>query len=261
MGGTRITIYRKPTHTDQYLNFASNHHLQHKRSVVRSLTYRAQNLVTEDQDRNKELHHIKAVLKDNDYPGWALKPPKQRDLQPAEIRNKKGNSVVNVPLPYIQGVSERLSRVFKKHGVGVYHKPFNTIRTLLVHPKDPTPLEKKCGVVYEISCDNCPANYIGETARSLGTRVKEHLNTKKDNLSAVGEHCRDTGHSVSWDNISVLCREDSTQKRKIREAIEICAGGPTLNRDSGVDLAPIYKGLLSRDKFDRKSRDNKRVSQ
>ncbi len=85
----------------------------------------------------------------------------------------------SIGLPYVQGLSERLSKTFRQHGVSVYHKPVNTLRSILVHPKDKTPNDKKCGVIilYEITCDQDPAHvYIGETKHPLGKRVKEHTN-------------------------------------------------------------------------------------
>ena len=52
------TIYRKPTHTEQYLDFLSHHPLTHKRSVVRTLTEGANQYVTTDENRKAELAHI-----------------------------------------------------------------------------------------------------------------------------------------------------------------------------------------------------------
>ena len=109
---------------------------------------------------------------------WAFKihPPKNKSDTSRNTTGSQARS--SVGLPYIRGTSEKLARIFKNHGVRAYHKPFNTLRSILIHPKDNTPDHKKCGVVYEIQCPQCPAQYVGETARTLETRMKDHLKQK-----------------------------------------------------------------------------------
>ena len=242
-GSTKVTVYRKPTHTDQYLNFHSNHHLQHKRAVVNTLLLRAHTLVSEDVDKVKEIQHVKEALKADNYPDWMLTIPNADNTGSASRDSEESvnEKRVHASVPYIKGTSERLQRAFKSHEVTLVHKPFNSLRSQLVHVKDKTENLKKCGTIYHIHCEQCDEDHVDETSRLLETRVKEHLSR---NSSAVHEHFQLTGHSVDSSKTKVLAAESNTFKRRIREAIEIKLRKPSLNRDNGFELARIYDTIL-----------------
>ena len=224
-GSTKITIYRKPTHTDQYLNFKSHQPLTHKRSVVRTLTNRAQQYVTTAEDKNSELVHVHNALRANGYPEWALAPPPPSTKRPPNTNNNPRISMLG--LPYVAGLSEQLGRIYKSHNIHMYHKPANTLRSMVVHPKEKTHKGHQCGT---ITCDiDSSHTYIGETKRTLSQRFKEHTNLDKP--IGEGDHCRATGHSVSMKNTQILTHESKRHNRKVKESIYIKQRATTMNRD------------------------------
>ena len=77
---------------------------------------------------------------------------------------------VSVGLPCVSGLSEHLSRVLRAQYIRTYNKHYNTLRSILVHPKDRTPTEKKTGVVHDITFNDCGEHYICETSRTLEKR-------------------------------------------------------------------------------------------
>jgi len=67
-----------------------------------------------------------------------------------------------------------LKWILERHRIGTIFKPIIKLSTVLASGKDVVPAYKRRGVIYEIPCGNCERRYIGETKRSLSTRLKEH---------------------------------------------------------------------------------------
>ena len=90
-GSVKLLVYRKATPTDQYLNFASHHQLNHKLGVVRTLLDRMDRILTEDVDKQKEEDTIKKALGKCGYPSWSFEQVKkkmQSKKQKVPIKNK-----------------------------------------------------------------------------------------------------------------------------------------------------------------------------
>ena len=124
-GTMKVTIYCKPTHTDQYLNFTSNHPLQHKRGVVRTLLHRADHVVTEEEDKEKEKEHVRQALAKCGYPRWMLhteaKPGTEDNVTPKE--RPESTRKCSIALPYVKGMSEELCRIFRDYGCNAFTSP------------------------------------------------------------------------------------------------------------------------------------------
>ena len=179
------TVYRKPTHTDQYLYWDSNHHITAKQSVYNTLAHRAKVVSSSKETLDQELHHIKSALQACQFPKWALKQWHHRFLNKNQSNtntsnNNNTNSVNNITtkkkitlvVPYIKGTSKKFKRLCKTKGIQVHFKGTYTFRTQLINPKDMDPKIQKSGIIYHYKClhINCPEAYTGESGRALELR-------------------------------------------------------------------------------------------
>ena len=165
------------------------------------------------------------------------------------INLERGNEVkksVFIPAPYFPGLSESFKQLFKYTPVQVCFKGQNTIKLMLMHPKNKVDPSLKKDIVYQWSCTkpNCKSSYIRETSRSHCEWVKEH--SKEGSNSAIYQHCSTKGHpSPNIDQFKVIYQEKSQITHEAKEAIHIHNLDPELNRNVGKMVIPhAFDSLL-----------------
>ena len=248
-GRLHTTMYRKPTHTDQYLHWDSLHPVSSKYSVVGTLHHRAKTICSDHQLLKEEDHLTKALMKCN-YPRWALNRVRIKMNSTAhKNKNKAGPTQQNntprphITVPYYWRLSESIKQRCKNYGVQVYFRGGTTIKNLLMAPKDLDPMMKKSGVIYSYKCGRveCDEEYIGESSRTFEERFKEHQKA----LSPIFDHFNTTGHSISVENFNIVGREDQNLMRAIKEVLYIRVNNPSLNRNVGkYHLPHIWDEVL-----------------
>ena len=249
-GKISTSVFRKSTHTDLYMQWDSNHDISAKYSVIGTLHHRANTISSSPELLQKEEKHLKKVLARCKYPEWAINRVKIKMRTPAQGSQQKKKSCKNanpkqnyIVVPYYKGLGESLKRTCQKYGVQVYFKGGNTIKSLLIAPKDKDPLMKKSGVIYRYKCDRveCDEEYIGESSRNFGERFKEHQKAP----SPIYDHHNTTGHNINIENFEIVGRESQNLMRTIKEALYIRVNDPSLNRNIGkYHLPHIWDEVL-----------------
>ena len=231
-GEISVLVYRKPTHTDQYLHYCSHHQTSCKESVVSSLFNRAYSIITNKDDLHKENARIKQVLKENGYQESIISkifkritnnhslPQLQQQTQAVDIQKEEIKMSIN--LSYVEGTKEKLQRILRSHKIRSTFYTENTLCKLLCKSKDRAATEDKNSIVYEIDCCNCKAVYFGESKRSLKSRSDEHKRSVRNcdcDKNEIAKHCWEANHNFNWYQKKVIDWKSRLIPRQIKETI------------------------------------------
>ena len=106
-GSLLTTVYRKPTHTNQYLEWDSHHAISAKYSDISTLFHRANDVCsTKEQLEEEHTHtHIQKVLTSCKYSRWALNRMKKKTSAPVKPKKTPATTrMILIPKPSIEEV-------------------------------------------------------------------------------------------------------------------------------------------------------------
>ena len=112
-------------------------------------------MVTTPEDKDSEIKHIKSALKRCGYQEWSFKRAcvkKNTSVSTNQDTTSDTKNKINVVIPFVQELSEKIKCVYGQYGAATAFKPHQTLRQLLVSPKDKSLDEEKAGVVYRYPC-------------------------------------------------------------------------------------------------------------
>ena len=215
-------VYRKPTHTENYIHFYSQHSDSVKRNIVVNMFLRAFK-ICDPIFIDEEINHLFKTFENIGYPKFfivnCLSLARKKYYIPAPKRPfQRAN---NITLPYskdLEGISKTLehvnSQTKKEDSINLSFNYNNTLRSRLVRNqvRDNT---KDVGV-YCIPCLDCDKSYIGESGRGLAIRLEEHKRACRlgNSYSAVATHTLHVGHRIGFSQSAVIynCQDRNTRR-------------------------------------------------
>ena len=244
-------------HSGHILPFESNVPMQRKVATLKGERIRALRNCSSPDYAMQALTLISNRFLANGYPQHPIKKhiyatttisaqqsTGRRRLEKDKVQNK--NRVMYVRLPYLGTHSEHQFRT----AIRKAHLPVD-VRPVFVTPPPLSvqimrPSKAPCGngcicgdrllcnrknVVYKVTCKLCSSMYIGETARTLRTRIEEHLGHSSSNVhqhfKRCHHYCTPTVADIEFD----MCESGfaDTAHRRNYEAHLIVQERPDIN--------------------------------
>jgi len=149
-GSLLHSVYRKPTHTNQYIHTSSHHHSSQKNP---------------DKLEEEKTELEKIFMKN----GYATSVIRKSQKQRRTVNNEdRGNDNLYATLPYVKDITDKIGRILTKKNMKISFTPYIKLPNMLRPVKDIIPLQ--LSGVYRIPCI-CGKLYIGQTGRTVLTRL------------------------------------------------------------------------------------------
>ena len=179
--------------------------------------------------------YSKILLQESSNEKIFPEPPMLAFKRPRNLRDMITRASISLPKLSEPGFSVCTDKTCSIHP---YINPSKTISSLNKNcPEFEIKKSFNCkdhNVVYLISClkSHCKAQYVGETGRMFGERMKEHVRSvRTEKTDPIGNHFSQKGHSISNLSFQIIekCKFNDTAYRRQRELFYIKLFQPSLN--------------------------------
>ena len=245
--GFSFSLYSKPSHSGHVLPWKSHHVRSLLINVLINEFRRALALGSDHLHKEKGIEMIRQRFASNGYPPNVLKRCEWKARLPATRSvSAAGEKRVFLSLPFQSEQQARAIRSSARKCGLTQHMSLNfyskTLAGILKPKKEKLCTKTNCKFceagqgdcwtkecVYLIKCLTCDSFYIGETKRTMRSRLREHMSSES---SLVHEHLKSHSRSPKLDDIrwNVLhARLDNWSLRRRVELSEIQKRNPDIN--------------------------------
>ena len=259
--GVTFSVYRKPTHSQLYIHYFSNHAPHVKRGLLSSLFLRALRL-SSSEHLQSEFDILWAAFRRIGYPHFfireALSAAKTRFYaSPPELSN---SPIANPPItrqsktisfPYHPTFS-KLTPFMKASNFKLVFSSSDSIGKAVVNKKGrvKTSTQDRSGV-YHIPClPGCDKSYYGRTQKPLHQRIHEHrqdINANIDDGKGMITHTKShPGHHFNLSAARLVWHTDNKYESQFIETTCINTLANCNRRSGDIAVNPAISSLVSR---------------
>ena len=243
-------VFRKPSSTGLGMKFDSAISFKYKINLINCLLDRAYKISSTSLSFTNEIQKLKTFFGQNNFPNDLVERVVNRNLinifSPRSINAEVSKKVIYASIPFMSrnlnrsvhsDIQELARRFYPQINLRLSFKNSFTVNSFFPF-KDHIPFSVRSNVVYSYTCEQCFAQYYGETKRHIKTRIAEHrglsartgipvLNPSHSNIRS---HVLDTGHEINPKNFKIIHSNTSANLR-VSESILIHRFKPCLNQN------------------------------